>query len=140
MKANKFCFKDLIRLFQACPHSTTLGLFGAEMLMGLLSLRSIRLRADMTDDSVPAGTNLYVSPVEPISFNKISCVLQGSHPVYFDHRSTGTHGVFLKNSNGMDININRTENGEQYLQFNSIGGIVDLYRKFAGSSLPTFVC
>ena len=109
------------------------------MPMGLLSLGSTGLRADMSEDSVPAGTNLYVSPVEPISFNKISCVLQGSHPVYFDHRSTGTHGVFLKNSNGMDININRTESGEQYLQFNSIGGIVDLYRKFAGSSAATVI-
>lgn len=57
-----------------------------------------------------AGTNLY-----------------GSHPVYFDHRQSGTHGVFLLNSNGMDININRTEINEQYLQFNVLGGIIDLY-------------
>lgn len=27
----------------------------------------------------------------------------------------------------MDININRTESDEQYLQFNVIGGIIDLY-------------
>lgn len=33
--------------------------------------------------------------------------LYSSHPVYYDHRgSNGTHGVFLANSNGMDIKIN----------------------------------
>lgn len=60
---------------------------------------------------VPEGTNLY-----------------GNHPVYFDHRGeNGTHGVFLLNSNGMDIKINSTEAEGQYLEYNLIGGIVDLY-------------
>lgn len=60
---------------------------------------------------IPPGTNLY-----------------GNHPVYFDHRgSSGTHGVFLLNSNGMDIKINRTEQDGQYLEYNTLGGIVDLY-------------
>lgn len=58
--------------------------------------------------TVPAGTNLY-----------------GDHPVYFDHRETGTHGVFLLNSNGMDIKIDNS-NG-QYLEYNAVGGIFDLY-------------
>jgi alpha-glucosidase len=32
--------------------------------------------------------------------------LYGNHPIYFDHRGPqGTHGVFLLNSNGMDIKI-----------------------------------
>ncbi|KAI1908859.1 hypothetical protein LOZ12_005095 [Ophidiomyces ophidiicola] len=66
---------------------------------------------------LPSGTNLY-----------------GSHPVYFEHRAnSGTHGVFLLNSNGMDINIDKTEDGKQYLQYNVIGGIIDLYF-LAGSS------
>ncbi|KAF8329517.1 alpha-glucosidase [Cantharellus anzutake] len=66
--------------------------------------------------SVPAGTNLY-----------------GAHPIYFEHRfstrhSHATHGVFLLNSNGMDIKIdqdlaiNRTS-----LEYNVIGGIFDFY-------------
>ena len=60
---------------------------------------------------LPAGQNLY-----------------GSHPVYFEHRGpAGTHGVFLLNSNGMDIKINNTETDGQYLEYNMIGGIVDLY-------------
>ncbi|KAF2490057.1 hypothetical protein BU16DRAFT_169333 [Lophium mytilinum] len=57
----------------------------------------------------PNGTNLY-----------------GNHPVYFDHRgASGTHGVFLLNSNGMDIKINDTKG--QYLEYNTLGGVIDLY-------------
>ncbi|EGC44131.1 alpha-glucosidase [Histoplasma capsulatum var. duboisii H88] len=64
---------------------------------------------------IPPGTNLY-----------------GDHPVYIDHRGeSGTHGVFLLNSNGMDVKINRTEKDGQYLEYNSLGGIIDLYF-FAG--------
>lgn len=60
---------------------------------------------------VPPGTNLY-----------------GTHPVYYDHRgSNGTHGVFLLNSNGMDIKINKTDEGKQYLEYNVLGGVFDLY-------------
>jgi alpha-glucosidase len=56
--------------------------------------------------------------------------LYGSHPVYFDHRGDkGTHGVFFLNSNEMAIDLNKTqgETGDQYLEYNTIGGIVDLY-------------
>lgn len=60
---------------------------------------------------VPPHTNLY-----------------GSHPVYYDHRgSAGTHGVFLANSNGMDVNINKTVEGKQYLEYNILGGVLDFY-------------
>ncbi|KAK4551744.1 hypothetical protein LTR86_010937 [Recurvomyces mirabilis] len=59
--------------------------------------------------TVPSGTNLY-----------------GDHPVYFDHRgANGTHGVFLLNSNGMNIIIDNT--GGQYLEYNIIGGVFDFY-------------
>ncbi|KIM30453.1 glycoside hydrolase family 31 protein [Serendipita vermifera MAFF 305830] len=58
---------------------------------------------------IPPGTNLY-----------------GAHPVYFEQRTTGTHGVLLLNSNGMDIKLNQ---GEQRgsLEYNVIGGMLDLY-------------
>ena len=60
---------------------------------------------------IPAGTNLY-----------------GNHPVYFDHRGVdGTHGVFLLSSSGMDVKIDVTESGEQYLEYNLMSGILDLY-------------
>ncbi|KAF2646100.1 hypothetical protein P280DRAFT_512306 [Massarina eburnea CBS 473.64] len=58
---------------------------------------------------VPTGSNLY-----------------GHHPIYFDHRgSAGTHGVFLLSAAGMDIKINDTDG--QYLEYNALGGIFDLY-------------
>lgn len=54
--------------------------------------------------------------------------LYGSHPVYFDHRgSHGTHGVFLLSSSGMDIKINQTMDGTHYLEYNTIGGVLDFY-------------
>jgi alpha-glucosidase len=54
--------------------------------------------------------------------------LYGSHPVYFDHRGDkGTHGVFLLNADGMKIDLNRTQSGAQYLQYNTIGGVLDFY-------------
>ena len=46
--------------------------------------------------------------------------------MYFDHRGeNGTHGVFLASSQGMDIKINDTDG--QYLEYNALGGVVDLY-------------
>ncbi|KAL1727755.1 glycoside hydrolase family 31 protein [Schizophyllum commune] len=63
---------------------------------------------------VPTGTNLY-----------------GSHPIYQEHRSTGTHGVLLLNSNGMDIKLNNTD-GATSLEYNVVGGVLDFYF-FAGS-------
>jgi alpha-glucosidase len=52
--------------------------------------------------------------------------LYSSHPVYFEHRTTGTHGVFLINSNGMDIKIDSAGKGSK-LEYNIIGGILDFY-------------
>ncbi|KAF2830365.1 alpha-glucosidase precursor [Ophiobolus disseminans] len=53
--------------------------------------------------------------------------LYGSHPVYFDHRGAkGTHAVFLLNSTPMNIDLAQDQ-GSQYLEYNTIGGIIDLY-------------
>lgn len=66
---------------------------------------------------IPNGTNLY-----------------GSHPVYYEHRGEkGTHGVFLLNSNGMDVKINKTGDGKQYLEYDVLGGVFDFYF-FTGST------
>lgn len=53
--------------------------------------------------------------------------LYGAHPVYFEHRADSglSHGVLMLNSNGMDIKID--DDGGQYLEYNTIGGVVDLY-------------
>ncbi|KAL9115845.1 MAG: hypothetical protein Q9227_000213 [Pyrenula ochraceoflavens] len=58
---------------------------------------------------IPPGTNLY-----------------GNHPIYIDHRGEDrTHGVFLLNSNGMDIKIDNSAG--QFLEYNTLGGVFDLY-------------
>jgi alpha-glucosidase len=69
------------------------------------------IRTMWSQDSfgVPEGSNLY-----------------GNHPVYFEHRRSGTHGVFLLNSNGMDIKIDKDGPG-QYLEYNTLGGVFDFY-------------
>lgn len=64
--------------------------------------------------AIPAGENLY-----------------GSHPIYFEHRLDGTHGVLLMSSNGMDIVIDSDEKDQQFLEYRVIGGVLDLYF-FAG--------
>ncbi|TFY71663.1 hypothetical protein EVG20_g1354 [Dentipellis fragilis] len=73
---------------------------------------------------VPQGSNLY-----------------GNHPVYFEHRSTGTHAVFLLSSNGMDIKIrnNETQDGETTLEYNVIGGVLDFYFLAGSPSDPNEV-
>jgi alpha-glucosidase len=60
--------------------------------------------------AVPHWTNLY-----------------GSHPVYLEHRLSGTHGVFLANSNGMDVILDRDRRGNHFLEYRPIGGILDFY-------------
>ena len=43
----------------------------------------------------------------------------GSHPFYLDIRQSGkAHGVYLRNSNGMDVIY-----GDKYLTYRVIGGL-----------------
>ncbi|KAG8686180.1 hypothetical protein FRC09_014300, partial [Ceratobasidium sp. 395] len=62
-----------------------------------------------------------------VLFDTKGSTLYGSHPVYFEHRSTGTHAVFLLNSNGMDVKLRPGS-----IEYNVIGGILDFY--FIGGS------
>ncbi|KAF8957752.1 glycoside hydrolase family 31 protein [Flammula alnicola] len=71
---------------------------------------------------IPTGTNLY-----------------GNHPVYFEHRTTGTHGVFLLNSDGMDIKLTNSDPGGPALEYNVIGGVLDFYFLAGSESDPTEV-
>jgi alpha-glucosidase len=59
--------------------------------------------------------------------------LYGVHPVYIEHRTTGSHGVFLLNSNGMDIKLRADKATGTSLEYNVIGGVLDFYF-FAGPS------
>jgi alpha-glucosidase len=52
--------------------------------------------------------------------------LYSDHPIYFEHRTSGTHGVFLLNSNGMDIKL-RSASNVTTLEYNVIGGVLDFY-------------
>eukprot|EP01125_Pyxidicula_operculata_P004663 TRINITY_DN1751_c0_g3_i1.p1 TRINITY_DN1751_c0_g3~~TRINITY_DN1751_c0_g3_i1.p1 ORF type:complete len:967 (-),score=192.43 TRINITY_DN1751_c0_g3_i1:131-3031(-) len=58
--------------------------------------------------------------------------LYGSHPFYLEHNIGKSHGVFLHNSNGIDVYM-----GDNYLTYRIIGGVIDLYF-FVGPS-PTDV-
>ena len=45
--------------------------------------------------------------------------IDGSHPFYMDLRQSGNaHGVYLRNSNGMDVTY-----GDKYLAYRVIGGL-----------------
>lgn len=59
--------------------------------------------------------------------------LYGTQPFYLEHRDSGSHGVFLLNSNGMDVMINKTPQDGQYLEYNTLGGVFDFYF-FSGPS------
>ena len=64
---------------------------------------------------IPQGENLY-----------------SSHPVYFEHRENGTHGVFLLNSNGMDVMMDADADGGTTLSYHIIGGL--LWRQLTRST------
>ncbi|KAK3989239.1 glycosyl hydrolases family 31-domain-containing protein [Cladorrhinum sp. PSN332] len=53
--------------------------------------------------------------------------LYGSHPVYYEHRKSGSHGVFFLNSNGMDVKIAKNGKSGHYLEYNTLGGVFDFY-------------
>jgi alpha-glucosidase len=76
----------------------------------LNSTNYIRTLWSQDSFATPAGSNLY-----------------GNQPVYFEHRERGTHGVFLLNSNGMDIKIDKEGDSGQYLEYNTLGGVLDFY-------------
>ena len=60
--------------------------------------------------------------------------MYGSHPFYLDYRSNGNaHGVFLLNSNGIDVELQDT-----YLQYKIIGGIIDLFIFVGPTPAATF--
>ncbi|CAG9982075.1 unnamed protein product [Clonostachys byssicola] len=59
--------------------------------------------------------------------------LYGSQPLYLEHRESGSHGVFLLNSNGMDVMIDNNQEDGQFLEYNTLGGVLDFWF-FAGPS------
>ncbi|KHN93800.1 alpha-glucosidase [Metarhizium album ARSEF 1941] len=110
-------FEDqYIRLRTALPFNPNLyGLGEHSDSFRLKNTNYTRTLWNADSPSVPKGWNLY-----------------GSHPMYFEQRSRYTHGVFMLNSNGMDIVVDRDE-WSGFLEYNMVGGVIDLWF-FAGES------
>ncbi len=53
--------------------------------------------------------------------------LYGAHPFYIEMREGVAHGVFMLNSNAMDIVINVDKNNNDIITWRMVGGIVDLF-------------
>lgn len=80
-------------------------------------------------DSFRLSTNNYKRTLWNVgdAFLPLNANLYGSHPVYLEMRNGLAHGVFLANSDGMDINIAKTAQGQQYLEYNIVGGVLDFF-------------
>uniref|UniRef100_A0A093XJY9 Putative alpha/beta-glucosidase agdC n=1 Tax=Talaromyces marneffei PM1 TaxID=1077442 RepID=A0A093XJY9_TALMA len=86
-------------------------------------------------DSFRRQTNNYKRTIYNVgdAFLPKNANLYSSHPIYLEMRDGQAHGVYIASSNGMDIFISKTEDGQQYLEYNLIGGVLDFYF-FAGPS------
>jgi alpha-glucosidase len=108
----------------------------------------LRLKTDLPDQANIYGLGEHTDPFRLPTFNTTRTLwsrdafgvpagsnLYGNHPVYFEHRTTGTHGVFLANSNGLDVKINDTDGTS--LEYNAIGGVLDFYFLAGSTTDPT---
>lgn len=121
--AAQLVFEDqYVRLRTSLPDNPNIyGLGEHSDQFRLNSTDNVRTLWSRDSFGIPEGTNLY-----------------GNHPIYFDHRGAdGTHGVFLLSSAGMDIKLNQSDDGSQYLEYNALGGVIDLY--FLAGDNPTEV-
>jgi alpha-glucosidase len=136
----KFGYKESPFSFTVQRASTGEVLFDTSAASLVFETQYVRLRT-----SLPANPSLYGlgEHSDPFRLNTTNYIrtlwsqdaygiptganLYGNHPIYFEHREHGTHGVFFLNSNGMDIKINNTHQDGQYLEYNTIGGVLDFY-------------
>lgn len=91
-----------------------------QFIAGLLHYRPGRAYTLWNYDvQTPKNVNLCESlhnAIQPFGISPLPCV-DGSHPFYLEMRKGKAHGVFLRNSNGMDIILNDTS-----LTYRVIGG------------------
>ncbi|GJN69968.1 alpha-glucosidase [Purpureocillium lilacinum] len=110
----------------------------------------LRLRTSLPQDPYLYGLGEHSDPLRLQTKNYIRTMwnqdsyglpnnsnLYGTHPFYLEQRKGGSHGVFLLNSNGMDIFIDQTSSGKQYLEYNTLGGVFDFW--FVAGPSPTDV-
>jgi len=110
--AASLVFEDqYLRLRTKLPNDPNLyGLGEHSDNLRLNTTNYIRTMWSQDSFATPYGANLY-----------------GNHPVYYEHRKSGSHGVFFLNSNGMDIIIDKDGRRQQYLEYNTLGGVLDFY-------------
>lgn len=105
----------------------------------------LRLRTSLPEDPYLYGLGEHSDPLRLKTQNYVRTMwnqdsfgiprdanLYGTQPFYMEHRESGSHGVFLLNSNGLDVMINSDEDG-QYLEYNTLGGVFDFWF-FSGPS------
>jgi alpha-glucosidase len=102
--------EQYIRLATSLPRDPYLYGLGEHTETFRLPLNVTRTLWNRDSYGVPDNSNLY-----------------GSHPVYFEQRAKGTHGVFLLNSNGMDVKLDAQGKKDAKLEYNIIGGVLDFY-------------
>ncbi|OAL46330.1 alpha-glucosidase-like protein [Pyrenochaeta sp. DS3sAY3a] len=134
-----FTWTDSPFSFAITRRETNETLFDTSAASFVFETQYLRLRTSLPDEPNLYGLGEHTDPFQLNSTNYTSTLwnrdaygtpsgsnLYGSHPVYFDHRgSNGTHGVLLASSAGMDIKIDDSEG--TYLEYNALGGVVDLY-------------
>ncbi|KAH8899784.1 family 31 glycosyl hydrolase [Thozetella sp. PMI_491] len=138
--ALKFDYKEEPFSFTVSRAATGEVLFDTSAASLVFESQYLRLRTKLPDNPNLYGLGEHTDPFRLNTTDYIRTLwsadaygtplgsnLYGNHPVYFDHRTTGTHGVFFLNSNGMDVFINKTAESGQYLQYNTLGGVLDFY-------------
>jgi alpha-glucosidase len=126
--------------FKVTRTATNEVLFDTSAAKMVFESQYLRLRTRLPENPNLYGLGEHTDPFRLNSTNYIRTLwsqdaygtptganLYGNHPVYFEHRTNATHGVFFLNSNGMDIMINKTAESGQYLEYNTLGGILDFY-------------
>lgn len=136
----KFEYKEKPFSFTISRRDTGEVLFDTSAASLVFESQYLRLRTHLPNDPYLYGLGEHSDPFRLKTNNYIRTIwnqdsygiptdsnLYGAQPFYLEHRATGSHGVFFLNSNGMDIMINKDARGKQYLEYNTLGGILDFY-------------
>ncbi|KAJ2970724.1 hypothetical protein NQ176_g8046 [Zarea fungicola] len=131
----KFSYKANPFSFTVARRDTGEVLFDTSAASLVFETQYLRLRTALPNDPYLYGLGEHSDPFRLNTTNYIRTLwnqdaytipnganLYGDHPFYLEQRAHGAHGVFLLNSDGMDIMINQDAAGKQYLEYNSLGG------------------
>ncbi|KOS19918.1 putative alpha/beta-glucosidase [Escovopsis weberi] len=146
----KFAYKQNPFSFTVSRARTGEVIFDSSAASLVFESQYLRLRTNLPQDPYLYGLGEHSDPLRLQTTDYIrtfwnqdaygtpnNANLYGTHPFYVEQRSTGAHGVLLLNSNGMDVVIDKDASGKQYLEYNTIGGVLDFY--FIAGPTPTQV-